>query len=65
MNRGGAIALSEWQLVGPLLATLIVCLALRLHLSRRRTQEFLRDGLGVELSPSTITQCIHESGGAH
>jgi transposase len=61
---GWAIALSEWQLVGPMLATLIVCLALRLHLSRRRIQEFLRDWLGVELSTSTITHCIHESGRA-
>jgi transposase len=58
------VALSEWQVVGPMLATLIVCLALRLHLSRRRIQEFLRDWLGVELSTSTITHCIHESGRA-
>jgi transposase len=58
------VALSEWQLVGPMLATLIVCLALRLHLSRRRIPEFLRDWLGVELSTSTITHCIHESGRA-
>ena len=39
-------------------------LALRLHLSRRRIQEFLRDWLGVELSTSTITHCIQESGRA-
>jgi transposase len=58
------VGLSEWQLVGPMLATLIVCLALRLHLSRRQIQEFLRDWLGVELSTSTITHCIHESGRA-
>jgi hypothetical protein len=47
-----------------MLATLIVCLALRLHLSRRRIQEFLHDWLRVELSTSTITHCIHESGRA-
>jgi transposase len=58
------VALSEWQLVGPLLASLIVCLGLRLRLSRRHIQEFLRDWLGIALSTGTITHCIHEAGRA-
>ena len=58
------VQLSEWHLVGPMLLSLIVCLSQRMRLSRRRIQEFLRDWLGVELSTSTINQCIHEAGRA-
>jgi hypothetical protein len=58
------VGLTEWHLVGPLLVSLLVCLAHRLHRSRRRIQEFLRDWLGIELSISTINQCLHEAGRA-
>jgi len=58
------VSLSEWHLVGPTLASLIVCLAHRLHLSRRRSQEFLRDWLGIELSTATLTHCLMEAGRA-
>ena len=58
------VELSEWHLVGPLLVSLLVCLSQRMHLSRRRIQEFLRDWLGIELSTSTINQCLHEAGRA-
>lgn len=58
------VALSEWHLVGPMLVSLIVCLSQRLHLSRPRIQEFLRDWLAVELSTALINQCIHEAGRA-
>jgi transposase len=58
------VELSEWHLVGPLLVSLLVCLSHRMHLSRRRIQEFLRDWLGIELSTSTINQCLHEAGRA-
>jgi hypothetical protein len=43
------VALREWRLVGPGLATLIVALPLRVRLSRRRMREFLHDGLGLAL----------------
>src|ERR671915_224652 len=46
------------------MVSLPVCLSQRMHLSRRRIQEFLRDWLGIELSTSTINQCIHEAGRA-
>jgi transposase len=59
-----AVELSEWRLVGPGLAVLIVALALRFRLSRARIQEFLREWLGVELSIGTIHQAIHEAGAA-
>jgi transposase len=58
------VELSEWRLVGPGLAVLIVALALRFRLSRARIQEFLREWLGVELSTGTIHQTIHEAGAA-
>lgn len=58
------IWLSEWRLVGPGLAALIVCLAYRMRLSRARTQEFLSDWLGLEISVGTIHATLHESGAA-
>jgi hypothetical protein len=58
------VELSEWRLVGPGLAVLIVALALRFRLSRARIQEFLREWLGAELSIGTIHQTIHEAGAA-
>jgi hypothetical protein len=56
--------LSEWRLVGPGLAALIVCLAYRMRLSRARTQEFLSDWLGLAISVGTIHATLHESGAA-
>ena len=58
------VALSEWHLIGPALASLIVCLAHRMRLSRRKIQEFLCDWLGVQLSTAVISQCLHEAGRA-
>jgi transposase len=58
------VQLTEWHLVGPLLMSLICCLALRMKLSRPRIQELLGEWLGLYLSVGTINQCIHESGRA-
>jgi transposase len=58
------VGLTEWHLVGPNLASLIVCLALRMRQSRRSLQEFLGDGFGIALSTATINQCLHEAGRA-
>ena len=44
----GGIELSEWRLVGPGLAALIVALALRFRLWRARIQEFLAEWLGLQ-----------------
>ena len=59
-----AVALTEWHLVGPTLSALIICLSLRMRLSRKRIQEFLRDWLGIELSTGCLNQCISEGGRA-
>ena len=58
----GAIAVQEWRLVGPGLATLIVALNRRFRLSRARIREFLHDWLGVQLSVGTLHQTLHEVG---
>ena len=58
------IELSEWRLVGPGLAALIVALALRFRLSRARIREFLSEWLGLSLSIGTIHQTIHEASAA-
>lgn len=58
------VALTEWHLVGPTLSALIICLSLRMRLSRKRIQEFLRDWLSIELSTGCINQCITEGGRA-
>lgn len=58
------VELSEWRLVGPGLAALLVALALRFRLSRARIQEFLDEWLGLKLSIGTIHQTIHEVGAA-
>jgi hypothetical protein len=58
------VGLTEWRLVGPTLASLIICLSLRMRLSRARIREFLQDWLGISLSVGCINQCIAEGGRA-
>jgi hypothetical protein len=58
------ITCSQWRLVGPGLASLIICLTYRMRLSRERVQEFLSDWLGLQLSIGTINNTLHESGAA-
>lgn len=63
-EQGWTVRLTEWHLVGPTLAALIICLSLRMRLSRRRVRELLQDWLGVTLSVGSIDQCISEGGRA-
>ncbi len=63
-EAGWDVELTEWHLVGPMLMSLICCLALRMKLSRPRIQELLWEWLGLRLAVGTINQCIHESGRA-
>ena len=62
--RLGTVALSEWRLVGPGLATLIVALHQRFRLSYRRIREFLHDWLGLRLSIGTLKATVHEAAAA-
>ncbi|MBK1650491.1 hypothetical protein CKO36_18445, partial [Rhabdochromatium marinum] len=58
------VHLSEWRLVGPGLATLIVALHLRFRLSRRRMREFLHDWLGLTLGVGTLDRTLREAAAA-
>jgi transposase len=58
------VTLSEWRLVGPRLATLIVALHLRFRMSRRRMREFLHDWLGLSLSVGTLDRTLREAAAA-
>ena len=61
---GWEVGLTEWHLVGPTLVALIVCLSLRMRMSRPRIQEFLKDWVGISLSVGVINQSITEGGRA-
>jgi transposase len=61
-SRKRDLLLTERCLVGPMLATFIAALAVRMRLSRSKIQEFLLDWLGLELGRATINRCIHEFG---
>ena len=56
-----SVEISEWHRVGPGLMALIVCLALRMRLSRARIREFLSTWLGMTLATGTLNQCVHEA----
>jgi hypothetical protein len=56
--------LSAWHRVGPLLASLIVFLHLRMHGSYARIQEFLAEWLGINLSTATLNRTVQEMGRA-
>lgn len=60
----GGWRLSEWRRVGPELLSLILGLRFRLRASRAGVQEFLHDGLGLQLSIETRQQCLLEAGRA-
>lgn len=61
---GWDVELTEWPLGGPLVISLMVFLHLRMRLSHRRLQEWLHVWLGLYLSTSTLSQCVHEAGRA-
>ncbi|MGO9740888.1 MAG: IS66 family transposase [Roseiarcus sp.] len=61
-GRRRNLQMSERCLIGPTLATFIALLSVRFRLSRRKIQEFLLDGLGLELGAATIERCVHEFG---
>lgn len=64
IEEGWNVEITEWHLVGPTLVALIVSLAMRMRLSRKRIQEFLDDWLGIKLCVGTINQCVLECGRA-
>ena len=61
-GRRKDLQLTEYVLVGPVLATLIASLGVRYRMSRTKIQEFLVDWTQTELSRGTIDRCIREVG---
>ena len=55
------VGLTEWRLVGPALASMIVYLAFDMRLTRRKIQRFLDDLLGLKLCVGTLQNVIVES----
>ncbi len=61
-GRSRDLKLTEYVLVGPMLATFIASLGVRYRMSRSKIQEFLTDWTQTELSTGTIDRCIREAG---
>ena len=61
-GRSQDLKLTEYVLVGPLLATFIASLSVRYRMSRTKIREFLKDWSNTELSIGTIDRCIRETG---
>ena len=61
-GRSKDLILTEYVLVGPILATFIASLGVRYRMSRTKIQEFLKDWTNTELSIGTIDRCIREVG---
>ena len=55
------VGMTEWRLIGPDLAALIVYLSMDMRVTRRKVKQFLIDVLGLELSIGTLQNCIVES----
>jgi len=53
--------MTQWRLIGPDLAALIVYLAMDMRVTRRKVKQFLWDVLGLNLSIGTLQNCIVES----
>lgn len=61
-GRNKDLKLTEYVLVGSLLATFIASLGVRYRMSRTKIQEFLQDWSNTQLSIGTIDRCIREVG---
>jgi len=61
-GRKKDLKLTEYTMVGPMLATFIAALSVRFRMSRVKIKEFLSYWLSMELSVGTIDKCIREAG---
>ena len=55
------VGMTQWRLIGPDLAALIVYLSMDMRVTRRKVKHFLWDVFGLELSIGTLQNCIVES----
>lgn len=61
-GRKNDLKVTEYTMVGPMLATLLAALSTRYRMSRKKIREFLACWLGTELSVGTIDKSIREAG---
>jgi len=61
-GRKKDLKLTEYTMVGPMLATFIAALSVRFRMSRVKIREFLSYWLSTKLSVGTIDKCIREAG---
>ncbi len=61
-GRKKDLKLSEYTMVGPMLATFLAALSVRGRMSRVKIKEFLSYWFSTELSVGTIDKCIREAG---
>jgi len=61
-GRKKDLKLTEYVMVGPMLATFIAALAVRYRMSRVKIKEFLSDWYNTELSVGTVDRCVREAG---
>lgn len=61
-GRQKNLKLTEYTMVGPMLAAFIAALSVRYRMSRVKIREFLSCWLSMELSTGSIDRCIREAG---
>ncbi|MCP4934108.1 MAG: IS66 family transposase [bacterium] len=55
------ISLTQWRLIGPGLAALIIYLSIEMRLTRRMTVRLVNDFFGISVSVGSIHKCLEES----
>jgi hypothetical protein len=55
------VGMTEWRLIGPDLAALIVYLSMDMRVTRRKVRQFMLDVFGLKLSVGTLQNCIVET----
>jgi len=55
------VGMTQWRLVGPDLAALIVYLSMDMRVTRRKVKQFLWDVFGLQLSIGTLQNCMVEA----
>ena len=61
-GRKKDLKLTEYTMVGPMLAAFLAALSIDYHMSRNKIRDYLLNWLSTELSVGTIDKCIREAG---
>ncbi len=60
-SNWSGVGTTQWRLIGPDLAALIVYLSMDMRVTRRKVQQFLFDVFGLKISVGTLQNCLIES----